>query len=288
MTHAHAQHQGHHNHGHHHDADSAQAEILELDAEVLAEHTSDIIRWLPLHGGPRQFVDLASGTGAGTFALLDQFPEAHGTAVDTSPGHLQRLSEKACARGVDGHVRTVLANLDDATWPDLGTPDLVWASGSLHHMADPDHTLRSVHDLLAPGGLFVVVEMAGLPRFLPSTAPADRPGLEDRVHAVSDRLHAQHLPHRGADWGPMLTAAGFAVEGELIVDVDVKGAGNAAIGQYALVALQRVRDAVAAELDTEDLVALDRLLDVDSPHSLPRRDDLAVRTKRSVWAARRT
>jgi hypothetical protein len=85
--------------------------------------------------------------------------------------------------------------------------------------------LRSVHDLLAPGGLFVVVEMAG--------------------------------------------------------------AGNAATGQYALGALQRVRGAVAAELDTEDLAALDRLLDVDSPHSLPRRDDLAVRTKRSIWAARR-
>lgn len=287
----HAQHQGHHSHGHghsHHDADSAQAEILELDAEVLAEHTNDIIRWLPLSGRPRQIVDLAAGTGAGTFALLDQFPEVHVTAVDTSPGHLQRLSEKACALGVDGHVRTVLANLDDATWPDLGTPDLVWASGSMHHMADPGQALRSVHDLLAPGGLFVVVEMAGLPRFLPRTAPGDRPGLEDRVHAVSDRRHARHLPHRGADWGPMLTAAGFVVEGELVVDVDVEGAGNAAIGRYALGALRRVRDAVAAELDTDDLVALDRLLDVDSPHSLLRRDDLAVRTKRAVWAARRT
>ena len=86
----------------------------------------------------------------------------------------------------------------------------------------------------------------------------------------------------------MLTAAGFVVEGELIVDVDIKGAGNAAIGQYALGALQRVRGAVAAELDTEDLAALDRLLNIDSPHSLLRRDDLAVRTKRSVWAARRT
>ncbi|MFJ8814961.1 class I SAM-dependent methyltransferase [Amycolatopsis thermoflava] len=285
MTRAHAQ---HHSHDHDHDADSAQAEILELDAEALAEHTTGIIRWLPLHGSPRQIVDLAAGTGAGTFALLGQFPEAHVTAVDTSPGHLRRLSEKACARGVDGHVRTVLADLDEASWPDLGTPDLVWASGSVHHLADPGRALRAVHDLLAPGGLFVVVEMAGLPRFLPGTAPAERPGLEDRVHAAGDRLHARHLPHRGADWGPELTAAGFVVEGELALDVNIDGAGNPVVGQYALRALQRVRGAVAAELDSADLAALDRLLDVDGPHSLLRRDDLAVRTRRSVWAARRT
>ncbi|WP_027930402.1 class I SAM-dependent methyltransferase [Amycolatopsis thermoflava] len=286
MTRAHAQ---HHSHDHdHHDADSAQAEILELDAEALAEHTTGIIRWLPLHGSPRQIVDLAAGTGAGTFALLGQFPEAHVTAVDSSPGHMRRLSEKACARGVDGHVRTVLADLDEASWPDLGTPDLVWASGSVHHLADPGRALRAVHDLLAPGGLFVVVEMAGLPRFLPGTAPAERPGLEDRVHAAGDRLHARHLPHRGADWGPELTAAGFVVEGELALDVNIEGAGNPAVGQYALRALQRVRGAVAAELDSADLAALDRLLDVDGPHSLLRRHDLAVRTRRSVWAARRT
>jgi SAM-dependent methyltransferase len=289
MTQTHA-HEGHHEHGHHEQrgADSGQAEILDLDAEVLAEHTAAIVKWLPLKSGPRQIVDLASGTGAGTFALLERFPEAHVIAVDASPGHLRRLREKACARGVGEHVYTVLADLDDATWPDLGTPDLVWASASMHHMADPDHALRTVRDLLAPDGLFAVVELAGLPRFLPENAPADRPGLEDRVHAATGRFHAEHVPHRGADWGPMLNAAGFAAAGELTVAVDIDGSRNAAIGRYALGALQRIRGgAAAAELAAEDLTALDRLLDTNSPHSILRRDDLAVRTERTVWAARR-
>jgi SAM-dependent methyltransferase len=277
MTHAH----------HEHGADSEHAEILDLDAEVLAEHIAAITEWLPLKSGPRRIVDLASGTGAGTFALLERFPEAHVTAVDASPGHLQRLWEKACALGVGEHVRTVVADLDDATWPDLGTPDLVWASASMHHMADPGHALRTVRDLLAPDGLFAVVELAGLPRFLPENAPADRPGLEDRVHAVTDRLHAEHLPHRGADWGPMLTAAGFTVAGELTVAVDIDGSGNAAIGRYALGVLQRLRGAAAEELAAEDVAALDRLLDTSGPHSILRRDDLAVRTERTVWAAHR-
>jgi SAM-dependent methyltransferase len=285
MTRTHA----HHEHGHHEhdDADSGQAEILDLDAEVLAEHIAAIIKWLPLKSGPRQIVDLASGTGVGTFALLERFPEAHVTAVDASPGHLQRLREKACARGVGEHVHTVHADLDDATWPDLGTPDLVWASASMHHMADPDHALHTVRDLLAPDGLFAVVELAGLPRFLPENAPADRPGLEDRVHAATDRLHAEHVPHRGADWGPMLNTAGFAVEAELTVAVDIDGSRNAAIGRYALGVLQRIRGTAAAELAAEDLTALDRLLDTSSPHSILRRDDLGVRTERTVWAARR-
>jgi SAM-dependent methyltransferase len=279
--------QAHSSHDHRQDAaDSGQAEILDLDSEVLAEHIAAITKWLPLKSGPRQIVDLGSGTGAGTFALLDRFPEAHVTAVDVSPGHLERLQGKAKARGAGERVSTVQTDLD-AAWPGLGTPDLVWASASLHHLADPGRVLRTVRDLLAPDGLFAVVELAGLPRFLPENAPAERPGLEERVHAVTDRLHAEHMPHRGADWGPLLTDAGFTVADELTVAVDIDGSGNAAIGRYAWGVLQRLRGAAAAELAADDLTALDRLLDTDGPHSILRRDDLALRTERTVWAARR-
>jgi SAM-dependent methyltransferase len=282
-----AQHDHHREHDHQgYDAD-VQAEILDLDAEVLAEHTASITAWLPLRTDPRRIVDLGCGTGAGTFALLDRFPDARVTAVDTSAGHLQRLGAKARARGVEERVRTVRADLDSPDWPDLGSPDLVWASASMHHMARPERALRGVRDALVPGGLFAVVELAGFPRFLPEDAPGDRPGLEARVHAAADRLHAEHMPHRGADWGPMLTAAGFTVEGERTIAVDTGDSHREAIGRYALSVLGRVRTAVAAELSPEDLAALDRLLDADGPHSILRRDDLAVRTERTVWAARR-
>ncbi|MEU9189788.1 class I SAM-dependent methyltransferase [Streptomyces sp. NPDC048484] len=287
QAHPHAPHHGA-QHGRHqeHEADG-QAEILDLDAEVVAEHTASITTWLPLRTGPRQIVDLGCGTGAGTFALLDRFPDANVTAVDTSAGHLQHLRAKACARGLEERVRTVRADLDDTVWPDLGSPDLVWASASLHHLAHPDRALRTVHEALAPGGLFAVVELAGFPRFLPESAPEDRPGLEERCHAVTDRLQAEHMPHRGADWGPMLTAAGFTVEGERTIAVNIEGSRSEAIGRYALGGLQRIRGAAATGLSPEDLTALDQFLDTGSPHSILRRDDLAVRTERTVWAARR-
>ncbi|MFC4562349.1 class I SAM-dependent methyltransferase [Nocardiopsis mangrovi] len=274
-------------HGHHQEHGTGdQTEILDLDAEVLAEHTAAITAWLPLKTAPSRILDLGCGTGAGTFALLDRFPGAHITAVDASVEHLQRLREKACARGVDDRVHTAQADLD-SRWPDLGSPDLVWASASMHHMAHPDRILRNVHDTLAPGGLFAVVELAGFPRFLPEGAPGYRPGLEARCHAAADRFHTEHLPNRGADWGPMLAAAGFTIEGERSIPVNIEGSRGEAIGRYALAGLQRIRGVAADALSAEDLAALDRLLDTDGPDSILRRDDLGVRTERTVWAARR-
>lgn len=277
----------HHAHGTHETPDTdTQAEILDLDAELLADHTASITAWLPVGSDPRHIVDLGSGTGAGTLALLKRFPGAEVTAVDASADHLHRLRHKAEAAGVADRVRTVVADLDGA-WPALGAPELVWASASMHHMADPDRVLRQVHDTLAPGGLFAVVELAGFPRFLPEDAPAGRPGLEERCHAALDRHHAEHMPHRGADWGPKLTAAGFTVEGERTVGVDLGPSRTEAVGRYALISLTRMRGGVTDELDPEDLTALDQLLDTDGPLSILRRDDLTVRTERSVWAARR-
>ncbi|MFE2523944.1 class I SAM-dependent methyltransferase [Streptomyces sp. NPDC059382] len=295
-----------------HDHDHDHAEILDLDADVLAEHLASVTAWLPVTAAPRHIVDLGCGTGAGTLALLTRFPEAQVTAVDSSATHLRRLREKADAGGVADRVRTVLADLD-TQWPDLSAPDLsapdlsgpdpshpdpnrphpnrpdlVWASASLHHMVDPRRTLRQVHDSLAPGGLFAVVELAGFPRFLPADAPEDRPGLEDRCHLASERRHDSRLPHRGADWGPMLTAAGFEVEAERTIAVDIEASPSNAVGRYALSSLRRVRAAVDDHLSPEDLAALDRLLDTDGPHGILHRPDLAVRTRRTVWAARRT
>ncbi|QDO02682.1 class I SAM-dependent methyltransferase [Streptomyces sp. RLB3-17] len=280
---------GHHVHEHEHERNAGdQAEILDLDAEVLAEHIASITAWLPVGTSPRRIVDLGCGTGAGTLALLERFPEAELTAVDLSAAHLHRLREKAATVGAADRVRIVRADLDATAWPELGTPELVWASASMHHMPDPDRTLRQVHDLLAPGGLFAVVELAGFPRFLPEDAPEDAPGLEERCHAALDHHHAKQVPHRGADWGTKLTKAGFTLEGERTVTVDIGPPRTDAAGRYALSSLRRMRGSVASALTAEDLTALDRLLDTGGPHSILRRIDLSVRTERTVWAARRT
>lgn len=62
-------------------------------------------------------------------------------------------------------------------------------------------------------------------------------------------------------------------------------AHSEAIGRYALGSLQRLRDTIVQALPADDLAALNRLLDTDRPHSILRRNDLAVRTERTVCAA---
>lgn len=275
-----------HRHDHGHDAGHGQAVVLDWDAQVLADINADIIDQLPVPSPPRSIFDFGCGTGTGTFALLEKFPDASIIAVDSSAEHLGRLRNKAADRGVQDQIRIVQADLDAAGWPDLGTPELVWASASLHHLARPGDALRRLHDLLAPGGLLAVVEVADFPRFLPDDAPTGRPGLEDRCHAATERQFADHLPHRGADWGPTLVAAGFTVEHQRMIPVRIDGADHAGVGPYALAGLRGVRRSVGDKVSPEDLDALDRLLDVDGPFSILSRPDLVVRTERQVWAAR--
>jgi SAM-dependent methyltransferase len=278
--------QGHgHGHGHGHGNQSEWADVLDLDAEVLTEQTASLLSWLPVREAPARIVDLGCGTGVGTFALLERFPDARVTAVDGSADLLRRLQDRADQAGVADQVDTVLADLD-AAWPTLDRPDLVWAAASLHHLADPVAVLRRVHDALAPDGLLVVIEPDGFPRFLPDDAPEDRPGLEGRCHEIGDRLARERMPHRGGDFGPLIQAAGFRVEGQRTLTATIEGSRSAAVGRYALTGLRGIRNGVADKISTEDLAALDRLLDPDGPHSVLRRDDLAVRSRRTVWAAR--
>lgn len=179
-------HRQEHGHGH-----AEQESVLDLDAEVFGAQLGEALDLVPVTT-PRRVVDLGAGTGTGTRLLRSRFPDAHLTAVDNSPAMSQRLRQQ----GFDVHEADL-----DAGFPPLGPVDLVWASSSLHHVADPAALLAGVRAALAPGGVLVVLELDGLPRFL--TAP----GFEDQAHAAAAAAGWNHYP----EWQSVLEAAGFSV-----------------------------------------------------------------------------
>ncbi|HEX8870274.1 MAG TPA: hypothetical protein VF821_31715, partial [Lentzea sp.] len=97
---------------------------------------------------------------------------------------------------------------------------------------------------LAPNGLLAVVEVSGMPKFFPDDTPD---------------THDDRVPHRGADWGPMLEQAGFTVAAKRIVTVHIERSPK--VERYA-----------QAVLGSEVLS----------------RDDLALRSDRAVWAAKKS
>lgn len=265
-------------------------DILDLDADVfhdLFDEVTGRLAELTAARTPALLLDLGAGTGSGVLALLRRFTRAEAIAVDLSPAHLARLREKAAEAGVADRVRAVQADLD-AEWPaelkeSAGEVDLVWASASLHHLADPAQALRDLRAALRPGGVIAVVELDGFPRFLPEELGA---GLEERTHARLAERRAAEMPHLGDDWGPALAAAGFAEIEARTVRVERRPPWPETLHRYARLSLRRLREGLGDLLDAADTAALDALLAEDG-RALADRDDLRLRAERQVWIARR-
>jgi SAM-dependent methyltransferase len=288
MSHHHGHHATSDPHVHrdaHDDVPEGLPDLLDLDAEVLAEALeavrTDIGR---LVDSPvRSILDLGAGTGTGTFGLLRQFAGAHALAVDSSEEMLERLRRRAEQLGLRDRVSTLRADLDDSV-PDIQPVDLAWASASLHHLVDPDRTLAGLVAAIRPGGLLAVVELSGFPRFV----PVDTPGgaAEARAHALLAADRAVDMPTMGSDWGRRLTRLGLVVERDRPIVVDLMRPSAPVVGEYAAASLTRIRDAVADRLEPTDREALEALLD-GGRSDVRRRGDLRVTTERRLWIARR-
>lgn len=277
--------EAHHDHG---DSDiTGMAELADLDAEVLHQYIGEATAWvasaLP---APERVLDLGAGTGTGTVALAERFAAADITAIDASDEMLGRACRKMAERGFGDRVRTIVADLDEG-WPHLPHVDLVWASLSLHHLADPDRVLADAYAALRPGGVLAVLEMGRLPRFLPDDIGIGRPGLEQRVHDSVAATHAELMPTIGTDWSPRLEKAGFTVLDAREFSLDLRPPLPRATPRYALTYLRRVRPTLDGSLTGDDLATLDTLLADHGPHSILERGDLRVTGSRTGWLARK-
>lgn len=114
---------------------------------------------LPDRGEGMRLLDLGCGTGASTAALLAAAPKARIVAVDASQGML----DAARAKDWDGDVVFHRARAEELSpaWAHerLGGPaDAVLGAYLIRNVPDPDALLRSVLEMLRPGGRLALHE----------------------------------------------------------------------------------------------------------------------------------
>ena len=147
---------------------------------------------------PRAILDLGCGDGILGHALLDTFAAAAPALVlaDFSPAML--AAARARFAGGDGQMPSTvhLVELDYAQedWPAaVSAPprparyDVIVSGFSIHHQPDDGkrRVYAAVHDLLAPGGIFLNLE---------HVASASRWGEEQFEDYFIDALHRYHAP----------------------------------------------------------------------------------------------
>jgi len=111
-------------------------------------------RRIPLQSG-WNVLDYGAGTGLLTLALAPRI--RHATAVDSSPGMLAVLAEKARSAGVANiEIRPGDFQTDP---PPPGPFHLVVSAMTLHHVRDVEAVLNTFFRLLAPAGRLAVADL---------------------------------------------------------------------------------------------------------------------------------
>lgn len=176
------------------------SEFLDQRATVLPllDVQEDLIaRLFTRHAHPiARFLDLGAGDGAATRLLLDVAPRAQAVLVDYSLAMLARARERLS--GSAAEWQAVRGDLSQPSWTETlpgGRYDAVISSLAIHHLSSERKRAlyREVFDLLAPGAMFVNMDVVAI------SGPLH--GLFDEqmvVNAVAAE-HACHGPRGDAE-----------------------------------------------------------------------------------------
>jgi ubiquinone/menaquinone biosynthesis C-methylase UbiE len=110
---------------------------------------------LPDGGRGLRLLDIGCGTGASTAALLRAAPRAEIVGADGSSGMLKKAEAKPWPSTVS-FVHSRVEDLADAGV--TGPFDGILAAYLVRNVSDPDAVLRSLRNLLRPGGVFAAHE----------------------------------------------------------------------------------------------------------------------------------
>lgn len=252
-----------------------------------------------LRPGDRVAVDVGCGAGGMTLTLAAALgPGGQVVAVDAERVVLDALDRDLAERTASApplaRVDLVTADLGAGAQPiqeTLAKPaDLIWASGSMHHVGDQQAGVDALAGLLAAGGRLALAEGGLAQMNLPWDLGVGQPGLEQRLHAANEHWFAEmrrRLPgsvRMPYGWPEALRRAGLAGVTTRSTLLEQGPPLPEPARQHVVERLRHwVERLDAAELvSADDLAAWRRLLDPADPAWLGGRDDLFSLRVRSV------
>jgi SAM-dependent methyltransferase len=121
--------------------------------------------------------DLGSGHGPYLELLLDTFPRAVGTWVDSSAAMLEQAVPRLARFG--DRIEYLLRDLEEITEVDVPQCEVVVSSRVLHHFSPESlrRFYRTAHELVAPGGFLFNLDHVGTPH-----------GWEQRYRSIRDQF----------------------------------------------------------------------------------------------------
>ncbi len=171
----------------------AMVRRFEAESREIFVQRAAIARAVGLRPG-MAVADVGAGTGLFVdFFARDVGPEGRVYAVEIAPKFVDRIRERAAARGMQ-QVEAILGDARDVRLP-AGAVDVVFACDTYHHFEFPRATLASIHRALRAGGELVIVDFERIPG-------QSRQWVLDHVRCGKETVIAE------------VEAAGFALVGE--------------------------------------------------------------------------
>jgi acyl transferase domain-containing protein/SAM-dependent methyltransferase/acyl carrier protein len=191
------------------------AEVIYRDAsaarfynQAIAALVGAAARPLP-RGSALRVLELGAGTGSTTTCILEQLVGVRRSYTFTDLGRLFVAEARTKFAG-DASVRCAVLDIEKSPAEQgfaNGSADIVLAVNVLHATGDLYTTLRHIRQLLAPGGLFVLLETTAQRRWLDLIF-----GLTDGWWRFTDvHLRARHALLDVNQWLRVLSETGFAL-----------------------------------------------------------------------------